>query len=92
MVTCIIKNQELEIADIKFNNKYRRKGYGSELMKIVLEYSEKKKIKKVTGKLSVVDYDHKEMLFHFYEKLGFNIILYDKIENTFFGEIEKVIF
>lgn len=91
IVKCIIQNQELRINDIEiFNEEHRNKGYGSELMKRVLEYSEKKKIKKIIGELSVVDYDHKEMLFHFYKKFGFDITLYNELKNNFYGRIEKV--
>ena len=92
MVKCVIQNQELKITDIEiFDEEYKNKGYGSELMKRLLEYSEKRKIKKIIGELSKVDDDHKEMLFHFYKKFGFDITLYNELKNNFYGSIEKVL-
>ena len=92
MVKCVIQNQELKITDIEiFDEEYKNKGYGSELMKRLLEYSEKRKIKKIIGELSKVDDDHREMLFHFYKKFGFDITLYNELKNNFYGSIEKVL-
>lgn len=72
--TCIIDEdlRIITICDIKCY-KYNR-GYGSVMMKELIEYSRQNEFAHINGWLSKDDYDHKERLYHFYQKFGFEII------------------
>lgn len=62
----------IEIGDItcKRNNR----GYGSLMMAKLIEFAKVHDFRGINGWLSYVDYDHKERLYHFYQKFGFEII------------------
>lgn len=73
-ITCIIdeKFRVITISDIEC--KRNNRGYGSVMMKELIEYSKKNEYTQINGWLSKVDYNHKERLYHFYQKFGFEII------------------
>lgn len=83
----IIFNQESNIADHAhiqdFIGSEVNEGYGSIVMKQFLKIIKSLHIKKVTGFLSFVDLgrspEHKQLLYHFYQKFGFQIVN-DKLE------------
>lgn len=69
----------IKICDIHSYKKNR--GYGSIMMRNLIEYSKKNDFIYIDGWLSRVDYGHRKRLLHFYQKFGFIIILCsDKIE------------
>lgn len=85
-ITCII-NKELRlitISDIECQKSNR--GYGSIMMKELVKYARQNEFKQINGWLSKVDYDHKERLYHFYQKFGFEII--QKEERMKFADIK----
>ena len=72
--TCIIDDESrtITISDIECKNNNR--GYGSVMMKELIEYSIQNGFTHIRGWLSKVDYAHKDRLYHFYQKFGFEII------------------
>ncbi len=62
----------IEIGDIECQKNNR--GYGSIMMEKLIEYARENEFLCIHGWLSEVDYDHKERLYHFYQKFGFEII------------------
>jgi ribosomal protein S18 acetylase RimI-like enzyme len=70
------KNDALiNIGDIKVFGQNINHGYGSILVKELIKISEKQGVKKVTGEISSVDWNHVDRLKHFYEKHGFKVTL-----------------
>lgn len=65
------------------------KGHGECAVNHLIEYSKEINKKRITGWLSPVDFDHKDRLFAFYRKLGFDISI-DEDGNS--GSIELKIF
>ena len=51
----------------------------------MIEYARNNNYSEITGDLSVVDADHKELLHHFYKKFGFEITVFDTIKNNYYG-------
>ena len=76
-ITCIIDEElkTITISDIDCQKSNR--GYGSEMMKELVKYARQNGFSYINGWLSKVDYDHKERLYHFYQKFGFKIIQND---------------
>lgn len=56
------------------------------MMKELIEYSRQNEFAHINGWLSKVDYDHKDRLYHFYQKFGFEII--QKEEEMKFADIK----
>lgn len=73
-ITCIISKgaKEITISDIECEKK--NKGYGSLMMKSLIEFARQNGFAYISGWLSKVDCDHVERLYHFYQKFGFEII------------------
>ena len=93
---CVRREADILIGDIvpfpDGSQKNLNKGYGSKLMEELLKYAKDNSIRKVTGNLSMVDADHKDRLYHFYEKFGFVITEFDSIKDScYYGEIYKEI-
>ena len=65
------KKSELFIGD--FESDVENKGYGSILLRNVLELARRLRLKRITGNLSAVDSDHFDKLRHIYEKFGFEV-------------------
>jgi GNAT superfamily N-acetyltransferase len=77
------------IGDIEpfIKEKYYNKGYGSLMMQKLLEFASLKGLDTIHGNLSLVDKDHEERLQHFYEKHGFDIIVFEEPDNMIYGEL-----
>lgn len=83
-MTCTVDNQNdiISIGDIRCD--ICNKGYGSLMMKTLIEYGKQNNYKSIEGWISQVDIDHINRLHHFYQKFGFDIIPNkngDKIED-----------
>lgn len=91
-IQCILQpDGTLFIGDIlpyRKKNDYH-KGYGTLMMAELLRYSSQIGVNTIRGKLSSVDYNHKNRLHMFYKKHGFEIVEYDAPEDSFYGEIIK---
>lgn len=61
----------IKIGDITCKKKNR--GYGSLLMTKLIEFAKTNGFKVIIGWLSCVDKDHAKLLYHFYQKFGFEI-------------------
>ena len=77
-INCIIHKElrTITISDIECQKNNR--GYGSVIMKELIEYARQNEFTHINGWLSKVDYDHRERLYHFYQKFGFEIIQNEK--------------
>lgn len=64
----------IELGDIEVFGENRGKGYGSVLLKSLIEFAKAKNINKITGWISKVDEDHFSQLEKFYTRHGFKII------------------
>lgn len=56
------------------------------MMKERVKYARQNEFKQLNGWLSKANYDHKERLYHFYQKFGFEII--QKEERMKFADIK----
>lgn len=63
--------KELVICD--FLSNVENRGFGSILLRNVIELGKQFDCKTITGKLSSVDYDHFDKLKHLYEKFNFEV-------------------
>lgn len=72
-IKCTVHNDgnTINIGDIQCNR--NNKGYGSFMMKALIEYGKRNNYKSIEGWISQVDVDHIDRLHHFYRKFGFNI-------------------
>ena len=59
------------------------------MMQKLIEYAKENGYSRLYGNLSDVDIGHKDRLYHFYEKFGFEITEYPKKIDCYFGMIEK---
>lgn len=94
LMVCHILGNKIHIDDIKpyQGNKRNRcvnKGYGSELMNALIDYSKERGISEIYGELSIVDLDHKNRLHHFYQKFGFKITTFSHLKDCYYGCISK---
>ena len=92
-ISCVVENPTtIFIGDIVCDNdRDINKGYGSQMMTKLIAYAEKNGFKRIWGNLSNVDMDHKERLYHFYEKFGFDIEEYEEARNCDVGKVEKLL-
>jgi GNAT superfamily N-acetyltransferase len=92
MIKCVLqKYNSLLIGDIEpfIKDKYYNKGYGSLMMQKLLEYASVNGINTIHGNLSLADKDHEDRLHNFYEKLGFEIVVFKEPNDMFYGEVVK---
>lgn len=61
------------------------------MMNELLSSAEQNVFKRIWGNLSNVDINHKERLYHFYEKFGFDIEGYDELRGCDVDRIEKLL-
>ena len=64
------RDKEFFIKDIQGGN---GNGHGEVAMKHLIEFAKKKSKEKITGEISSVDFEHKDRLTAFYEKMGFKV-------------------
>lgn len=90
-IQCVTESEEtILIGDITHEKeRMLNKGFGSAMMEKLISYAKENGYTRLYGNLSIVDLDHKERLFHYYEKFGFSITEYPQIQNSYFGRIEK---
>ena len=90
---CVIESdRSILIGDIiHTQNRNYNKGYGSLMMKKLIEYTKENGYTLIHGNLSLVDADHKGRLYHFYEKFGFIITEFPEPKDCYYGEIRKII-
>lgn len=72
---CLINEEEKAIMISDIECKRNNCGYGSLMMKQLIDYSKQNEIASIDGWLAEVDRNHVKRLYHFYEKFGFKIIL-----------------
>lgn len=77
-IGCGIDNKAKLISIGDITCKKNNKGYGSSLMAKLIEFAKVNGFKGIEGWLSHVDFNHKERLYHFYRKFGFDIISNDE--------------
>ncbi len=73
-IICIIDEELKTITISDIECKKNNRGYGSVMMKELIEYSRQNEVAHINGWLSKADYGHKDRLYHFYQKFGFKII------------------
>lgn len=81
-------NQEILLSDIILYGRNINKGYGTILIKKLIEYAKENNFKKIYGNITEVDWDHIERLEHFYKKFKFKVNL-DKQKKC--GNIELIL-
>ena len=86
---CVIESDStILIGDIIHGNeKNYNKGYGSAMMQKLVEYAKENSYSLLYGNLSDIDIGHRDRLYHFYKKFGFEITEYDKYKSNYFGRI-----
>lgn len=92
-IQCVIESDStILIGDIIHDSQRKyNKGYGSAMMIKLIEYAKENGYSRLYGNLSVVDLNHKDRLYHFYRKFGFEITEYPEINDCYFGMIEKIL-
>ena len=86
----IDSDSSILIGDIRHDREKRdyNKGYGSMLMQKLIDYARKNNYGYIHGNLSVVDFDHKDRLHHFYQKFGFTVTEFSIPRDCCYGKIE----
>ncbi len=89
-IQCVIESDStILIGDIIHDNKKKyNKDYGSAMMQKLIEYAKENGYSRIYGNLSDVDIGHKDRLYHFYDKFGFEITEYPEKRDCYFGMIE----
>lgn len=92
-IQCTIESDStILIGDIIHDSEKKyNKGYGTAMMQKLIEYAQENGYSRLYGNLSDVDIGHKDRLYHFYKKFGFEITEYAEYQNNYFGMIEKMI-
>lgn len=94
MINVVYKEEYIYICDIRdyIHSRYINKGIGTQMMSILIEFAKENGIKRIEGKLGVIDKEtHGDRLEHFYIKQGFNINYYDVQRDGFCADIVKYI-
>ena len=71
---CVVNKESNSITICDITCRRNNHGYGSLMIKELIEYSRQNNISYLNGWLSNIDYGHKERLYHFYRKFGFEIV------------------
>jgi len=83
-------DRSILIGDIRHDREKRdyNKGYGSMMMQKLIDYARENNYRYIHGNLSVVDFDHKSRLHHFYQKFGFTVTEFSIPRDCYYGKIE----
>lgn len=68
-------NKLMRISDIKIKGERVSRGYGSILMKAIMQLVDQLQVRYITGMIAAVDWDHIDRSEHFYRKHGFDVEL-----------------
>lgn len=83
---------EAKLQDLKIDSNLENKGIGSALLTLIEIWAKKYGVNKIVGNLSEVDANHLDKLRYFYNKHGYNFLMYEpeKIgDSIMIGKIEK---
>lgn len=86
---CMINEEAKTISISDIECQKNNKGYGSLMMKQLIEYAEQNRFECIDGWLSEVDRNHEKRLYYFYGKFGFKII--PNKEGMKFADIKLVL-
>lgn len=89
MLCTIESDDTILIGDIRHCYKDRDfcKGYGTLMMQKLISFAKENRYKTIYGHLSTVDLDHKDRLYHFYEKFGFEITEIEEQDSVLYGKV-----
>ncbi len=89
MLCTIESDDTILIGDISHYYKDRDfcKGYGTLMMQKLISFAKENGYKTIYGHLSTVDLDHKDRLYHFYKKFGFEITENEEQDSILYGKI-----
>ncbi|MBE6848090.1 MAG: GNAT family N-acetyltransferase [Ruminococcus sp.] len=89
-IKCVLESDTtILIGDIEHVKEENfNKGYGSAMVEKLIQFAKENGYSHIYGNLSMVDLDHQERLYHFYEKFGFKITEYDDQQGNYFGRID----
>lgn len=74
-------NKLMRISDIKIKGKRVSRGYGSILMKAIMQLVDQLQVRYIAGMISAVDWDHVDRSEHFYRKFGFDCDLDHEVQS-----------
>lgn len=89
--THLFPSQKLSVArleDVRVNCQFENRGIGFMLVRTAISECKRRGHNGIEGNLGAVDRGHLPKLIHFYEKLGFSVVLYDEEQIAGIGEIE----
>lgn len=69
----VVNMEKLDILLGDFESRVENRGYGSILLRNLINLAQELGVKTITGNLSPVDGDHFDKLRHIYEKFGFEV-------------------
>lgn len=77
------------ICDIQHRNNEYNRGYGSAMMDKMNSYAAENGYTHLWGNLSEVDRNHQDRLHHFYQKHGFQVTVFEQLNGSYYGRIDK---
>ena len=89
IMKCTINEETKTITICDIDCTKNNKGYGSLMMKNLIEIAKQNNISCIDGWLAKTDRDHADRLYHFYEKFGFQIVPND--DGMKFADIKLVL-
>ncbi len=89
-ISCVAESTStILIGDIEHSDSLPyNQGYGTLMMNELIQYAREHGHTHLYGNLSEVDNDHRDRLFHFYQKFGFEITIYPEPQGLMFGRID----
>ena len=86
---CVINKESNSITICDIICRRNNYGYGSLMMKEIIKYSHQNNISYLDGCLPNIDYDHRNRLYHFYRKFGFEIV--ENKNDVSFADIKLIL-
>lgn len=77
------------ICDIQHRNNEYNRGYGSAMMDKLNSHAVENGYTHIWGNLSEVDRNHQDRLHHFYQKHGFQVTVFERMDGSYYGRIDK---